>query len=128
MFHRYSATVGRLLFPALVLSSIYVLSAAQTAPPREGKDETVNLSAHGVHIEKVLPGLAKLMKLDVVIDDAVKVPTFNLELKQASARKAFETILKNAQLTVKMKDDHTLLVFADTPENREKYAGLTPWK
>jgi hypothetical protein len=44
-----------------------------------------------------------------------------------SARKAIEAILKSTESQVKMKDDHALFIFADTPENRKKYADLKSW-
>jgi hypothetical protein len=63
----------------------------------------------------------------VVFDDSVEDKKVTINLEKVSVRKAIEAILKSTVSQVKMKDDHTLIIFADTPENREKYADLKSW-
>jgi hypothetical protein len=41
--------------------------------------------------------------------------------------KATKTMLGQMALKVTMRNDHTLFIFADTPENIKKYANLKSW-
>jgi hypothetical protein len=50
-----------------------------------------------------------------------------IDLKDVSVEKAIKTILEMKKLNVRLKDERFLVIFADTPENREKYSDLKPW-
>jgi hypothetical protein len=67
------------------------------------------------------------MSLDVTFDESVRDLAFTTEMKNVTVRQAFESLLKRYKLSVRMKDDYTLFVFADTPENMNRYAGMEPW-
>ena len=127
MINRYFGLVGRFFFLAFVLGSVQNLNVAQTAPQGDQKDRLPNIKFVNTPIEKALEALCTSMKLDVVFDDSVINKKVSINLEKVSVRKAIEAILKSAESQVKMKDDHTLLIFADTPENRKKYADLKSW-
>jgi len=127
MINRYFGLVGRFFFLAFVLGSVQNLNVAQTAPQGDQKDRLPNIKFVNTPIEKALAALCTSMKLDVVFDDSVINKKVSINLEKVSVRKAIEAILKSAESQVKMKDDHTLLIFADTPENRKKYADLKSW-
>jgi len=66
-------------------------------------------------------------RIATIQDDSVINKKVTINLEKVSVQKAIEAILKSTESQVRMKDDHTLLIFADTPENREKYADLKSW-
>jgi hypothetical protein len=125
MINRYFGLVGRFFFLAFVLGSVQNLNVAQTAPQYDQKMN--ELKFVDTPIEKALVALCAQMKLDVVFDDSGENKKVTIHLVNVSFRKAIEAILKSTESQVKMKDDHTLIIFADTPENREKYADLKSW-
>ena len=127
MINRYFGLVGRFFFLAFVLGSVQILNVAQTAPQNDQKDRLNDIKFVDTPIEQALVALCTPMKLDVVFDDSVENKKVNIHLENVSFRKAIEAILKGTESQVKMKDDHTLIIFADTPENREKYADLKSW-
>src|SRR5215470_18837141 len=128
MINRYFGLVGRFFFLAFVLGSVQNLNVAQTATQGDQKDRLPNIKFVDTPIKTTLVALCTSMKLDVVFDDSVKNKKVTISLEKVSVRKAIEAILKSTESQVKMKDDHTLLIFADTPENREKYADLKSWQ
>jgi hypothetical protein len=127
MINRYFGLVGRFFFLAFVLWSVQNLNVAQTVQQDDKQVPLNNITFVDTPIKQALVALCTPMKLDVVFDDSVKNKKVNIKLEKVSARKAIGAILKGAELQAKMKDDHTLLIFADTPENREKYADLKSW-
>jgi len=127
MINRYFGLVGRFFFLAFVLGSVQNLNVAQTATQGDQKDRLPNIKFVDTPIEKALVALGSLFKPDVVFDDSVENKKVTIHLENVSVRKAIEAILKSTESQVKMKDDHTLIIFADTPENREKYADLKSW-
>ena len=126
MINRYFCLVGRFFLLAFVLGSVQNPNVAQTAP-QDDHQEVLSIRFVGVPIRQALESLCTPIKLDVEIDDSVKNENVKIELEKISLRKAIEAVLKSAELQAKMKDDHTLLIFADTQENREKYADLKSW-
>ena len=151
MINRYFGLIGRFFFLTFVLGSVQNLIAAQTAPQGDQQDRLNDIKLVNVRkvaqtapqgdqqdrlnnvtfvntpIKMALVPLGSYIKLNVVFDDSVKNKKVTIELERVSIREAIEAILESIESQVKMKDDHTLLIFADTPENREKYADLKPW-
>ena len=127
MINRYFGLIGRFFFLAFVLGSAQNLNVAQTAPQGDQQDRLDNIAFVNTPIEKALVALGSQIKLDVVFDDSVKNKKVTIELERVSAREAIEAILKSTESQVKMKDDHTLFIFADTSENGKKYADLKSW-
>ena len=126
MIKRYSALGRMFLVLAIILSSAQIWNPAQTAPQGDRADRRVNINVTNAKIDVVLSNLGSLMKLDMIFDDSVEGRKVTIKLK-LEPMKAIETILEQTSLKAKMKDDHTLVVFADTPENRKKYADLKSW-
>jgi type II secretory pathway component GspD/PulD (secretin) len=126
MINRYFCLVGKFFLLAFVLWSVQNPNVAQTAPQDDQK-EVLSIKFVGTPIRQALESLCNPIKLDVVFDDSVENKNVEIKLEKISLRKAIEAVLKSAELQAKMKDDHTLLIFADTQENREKYADLKSW-
>jgi hypothetical protein len=127
VFNRDFATVGRFLFLVSILWSVQISSLAQTVPQTEAQDRPLSVSFTNARIKPVLAALGRHIKLDMIFDESVKNVELNIEKEAVTIRQTIEIILKMKKLNAKMKDDHTLVIFADTPENREKYADLEPW-
>jgi type II secretory pathway component GspD/PulD (secretin) len=126
MINRYLGLVGRFFLLAFILGSVQNLNFAQTAP-QDDQQEVLSIKFVGTPIRQALESLCTPIKLDVVFDDSVENKNVEIKLEKISLRKAIEAVLKSAELQAKMNDDHTLLIFADTQENREKYADLKSW-
>jgi type II secretory pathway component HofQ len=127
MINRYFCLVGRFFLLAFVLWSVQNPNIAQTAPQDDQEHRVDSIKFVNTPIRQALESLCAPIKLDVVFDDSVKNNNVDIKLEKISLRKAIEAVLKSAESQAKMKDDHTLLVFADTQENREKYADLKSW-
>ena len=126
MINRYFCLVGRFFLLAFVLWSVQNPNVAQTAP-QDDQQEVLSIKFVDAPVKQALVSLGNPIKLDIEFDDSVKNNNVNIKLEKISLRKAIEAVLKSAELQAKMKDDHTLLIFADNPENREKYADLKSW-
>jgi len=112
---------------------------------QDGKDEIIkmsfngdslpiaNIRARGALLEKIIGSLGRHLKLDVMVDNSSKDLRISIDIEQLPAgkpievRKAIELILQKKELKARLKDEHTLFIFADTPENREKYKGMKSW-
>lgn len=127
MINRYFGLIGRFFFLAFVLWSVQNLNVAQAAPQDGQEDRVDSIKFVNTPIGQALESLCAPIKLDVVFDDSVKNKRVTIKLEKISLRKAIEAVLKSAESQAKMKDDLTLLIFADTQENREKYADLKSW-
>jgi hypothetical protein len=120
--------VGRVLFLAFVLWSVQIMSAAQIAPQSEEQPKLESVDYDDVPLKSALEGLVRsTTKFDVVFDDSVKNSKITIEMKDVTVKQVIEAILEKKELQVKLKDDKTLFIFADTPENREKYAEMKSW-
>jgi hypothetical protein len=127
VFNRDFSTFGRYLFLVSILWSVQISSLAQTAPQAEAQDHPLSVRFTNARIKHVLATLGHHIKLDMIFDESVKNVELNIEKEEVTIRQTIEIILKMKKLKAKMKDDHTLVIFADTPENMEKYAELEPW-
>src|SRR5262245_39169312 len=116
-----------MLFLVSILVSIQYLCIAQTTPQSGTQDRLSSVSLRQTPTKKVLESLAGLLKLDVEFDESVKESYITNDLKEVPARKVIEIFLESQKLDVRMKDDHTLFIFADTQENREKYKEMRLW-
>jgi hypothetical protein len=68
-----------------------------------------------------------MVRLDVIFDDSVKDSTLTIDLNDIPVEKVIKTILEMKKLNARLKDKEFVVIFADTPENREKYSNLKPW-
>jgi beta-lactamase regulating signal transducer with metallopeptidase domain len=92
-----------------------------------------NVHARNAPFKVILGSLGRHLKLDVTFDDSAKDLRISIDIEQLPAgnpvevRKVIDMIFQKKELKAKLKDDHTLFIFADTPVNREKYAGMKSW-
>ena len=78
-------------------------------------------------LKATLVNLGCQMDFDVAFDESVENRPITVEMEKVTLRRVFEVILKMNSLSVKMKDEYTLFIFADTPENKDKYAEMEAW-
>lgn len=92
-----------------------------------------NINVRNAPLEIILGSLGRHLKLDVMVDNSAKGLEISADIEQLpirnpiEVRKAIEMILQKKELKARLKDDHTLFIFADTKENREKYAEMKSW-
>jgi hypothetical protein len=115
----------------LILVFVFVwsptLSRTQTINQQHELDKQRTIEFANLNIKTALRTLINQVKLDIEFDDSVKDSRFTLERKEITIREYLNIVLEEEKLVAKLKDDHTILIFADTPENRSKYEGLKSW-
>ena len=94
---------------------------------RAALDRVDSVSFKNLRLKTTLVNLGCQMNLDLAFDESVENRPVTVEMDKVTLRQAFEVILKMNSLSVKMKDEYTLFIFADTPENRDKYAEMEAW-
>ncbi len=126
MIARHFALIGRALFITGALFCIQALNFAQTTP-QSAQNPNVSISKSESPLIQDIVLLIREIKLHVIFDDSVKDSKLTIDLKDVPIRKAIKTILESKKLNVRLKSEGFLLIFADTPENREKFSDLKPW-
>ncbi|MCI0663396.1 MAG: hypothetical protein L0220_20210, partial [Acidobacteria bacterium] len=92
-----------------------------------------NIHVRNAPLEIILVSLGRHLKLDVTVDNYTEDLKISIDIEQLptrnpiEVRKAIEMILQKKELKARLKDNHTLFIFADTQENREKYAEMKSW-
>jgi|SRR5215475_6949428 len=129
MFDRHFTLIGKALFITCALFCVQVLNFAQTTPQSATQDQNpiVHIKKTGSPLIQDIVILVRIIRLEVIFDDSVKDSKLTIELKDVPIRKAIKTILESKKLNARLKDERFLVIFADTPENREKYSDLKPW-
>lgn len=129
MVDRHFAQFGRALFITCVLFCIQVSNFAQTTPQsaKQDPDPKINISKRESPLIQDICRLVGMLRLHVIFDDSVKDSRLTIDLKEVPISKAIKTILESKKLNVRLKSEGFLFIFADTPENREKYSDLKPW-
>ena len=129
MVNHHLALIGKALFIRCALFCIQVLNFAQTTPQSALQDQnpTVHIKKSGSPLIQDIVLLVRMIRLDVIFDDSVKDSKLTIELKDVPIRRAIKTILESKKLNARLKDERFLVIFADTPENQEKYSDLKPW-
>jgi hypothetical protein len=105
------------------------LNFAQTTPQsaKQDRDHTINISKRESPLIQDIVVLVRMLNLHVIFDDSVKDSKLTIDLEDVKISKAIKTILESKKLNVRLKSEGFLLIFADTPENREKFSDLKPW-
>ena len=127
MIDRYIALSGRLLFLAFVLWSVQLSGAAQAPPQGDDPGRLQNMTFKEANVKTVLGVLGRQLDLEVTFDESFPDLLVTIEMADVTVKQTMEAIIKMKKLNVKMKDDETLLIFEDTPENNQKYGDLAPW-
>ncbi len=77
-----------------------------------------------VPIFDIYRALGKAFGINIVFDPNLKDEKIAITLKDMTAKKALETLMRAAQHFYKVIDPHTILIAADTPQNRRNYEDL----
>ncbi len=77
-----------------------------------------------VPIFQIYRSLGKAFGINILFDPNLKDQEINIELKDVTAQTSLETLMRAAGHFYKVLDEHTILIAADTPQNRRLYEDL----
>ena len=77
-----------------------------------------------VSIFQIYRALGKAFGINILFDPNLKDQEIAIELKDVTAQNALETLMRAVNHFYKVLDDHTILIAADTPQNRRTYEDL----
>ncbi len=77
-----------------------------------------------VPIFQIYQALGKAFGINVLFDPNLKDQEISINLKEVTAQTALETLMRAANHFYKVIDEHTILIAADTPQNRRIYEDL----
>ncbi|HXO30070.1 MAG TPA: cohesin domain-containing protein [Thermoanaerobaculia bacterium] len=77
-----------------------------------------------VSIFQIYRALAQAFGINVLFDPNLKDQEIAIDLKDVTAQAALETLMHAAGHFYKVIDEHTILIAADTPQNRRTYEDL----
>ena len=77
-----------------------------------------------VAVKDIYRALGKAFGINILFDPNLKDQEIAIDLKQVTAQDALEILMRAAQHFYKVLDEHTILIAADTPQNRRAYEDL----
>jgi general secretion pathway protein D len=77
-----------------------------------------------VSIFQIYKALGKAFGINILFDPNLKDQEISIDLKDVTAQTALETLMRSVNHFYKVLDDHTVLIAADTPQNRRIYEDL----
>ncbi|MCH9648514.1 MAG: hypothetical protein K0U98_09760 [Deltaproteobacteria bacterium] len=75
-------------------------------------------------IKDIYRALGKAFGINVLFDPNLKDQELSITLKEVTAQGALEVVMRAAGHFYKVQDEHTIIVVADTPQNRRNYEDL----
>jgi general secretion pathway protein D len=88
-------------------------------------DRPINLNfPQAKPIKQIYRALADAAGINVVFDPQLKDDNVSIVLSNIQFQKALETLLRQENHFYKIIDEHTILIAADTPQNRKTYEDL----
>lgn len=102
-------------------------AAARPQPPVLNPRSNQPLSLEfpeAVPIFQIYQALGKAFGINVLFDPNLKDQEISINLKEVTAQTALETLMRSANHFYKVIDEHTILIAADTPQNRRLYEDL----
>ncbi|HEV8631893.1 MAG TPA: secretin N-terminal domain-containing protein [Thermoanaerobaculia bacterium] len=100
---------------------------ARSQPPMLEPRSTQPISLefpNPVSIKDIYRALGKAFGINILFDPNLKDQEIAIELKDVTAQDALEILMRAAQHFYKVLDPHTILIAADTPQNRRAYEDL----
>jgi|GEM_PF-156228 len=100
---------------------------ARPQPPLLNPRSTTPISLEfpqPVSIFQIYRALAQAFGINVLFDPNLKDQEIAIDLKDVTAQAALETLMHAAGHFYKVIDEHTILIAADTPQNRRTYEDL----
>lgn len=77
-----------------------------------------------VSIFDIYRALGKAFGINILFDPSLKDTEIAIELKNVDAQAALETLMRSAGHFYKVMDEQTIIIAADTPQNRRTYEDL----
>jgi len=88
-------------------------------------NEPINLDfPQQVSIFQIYRALGQAFGINIMFDPNLKDQEIAVELQQVTAQSALETLMRAANHFYKVMDERTIIVAADTPQNRRTYEDL----
>jgi general secretion pathway protein D len=75
-------------------------------------------------VKDIYRALGKAFGINVLFDTNLKDQEITITLKEVTAQSALEVVMRAAGHFYKVQDEHTIIVVADTPQNRRNYEDL----
>ena len=102
-------------------------SGARPQPPtlNPRSDKPISLAfPEPTSIFQIYRALGKAFGINILFDPNLKDQEISLELEEVTAQGALETLMRAAGHFYKVQDEHTIIIAADTPQNRRLYEDL----
>ena len=102
-------------------------SGARPQPPilNPRSDKPISLAfPEPTSIFQIYRALGKAFGINILFDPNLKDQEISLELEDVTAQGALETLMRAAGHFYKVQDEHTIIIAADTPQNRRLYEDL----
>lgn len=115
--------IRNLLFLIVVILFNPALSQAQNG----NQSEKMAFEFKETKTKLVLGYLIRMLKLDVEFDETVQNKPLTMSEDEITVRDFIELVMKQMRLVARMKNEKTILIFADTTQNLEKYQHLPEW-
>jgi general secretion pathway protein D len=80
--------------------------------------------AEPVNVRQIYQAMGTAFGINVLFDQGLRDITMPIELRDVSAQDALEIVMRAAGHFYKVLDEHSIIVVADTPQNRRKYEDL----
>jgi general secretion pathway protein D len=88
-------------------------------------DEPIDLDfPEPVSVMDIYRALGKAFGINVLFDPRLRDQEIAIELKQVTARDALEILMRASGHFYKVVDEHSIIIAADTPQNRRAYEDL----
>ncbi len=112
----------------ILLLSVAAVSFAQSATPKTSDTGTVDVKLDD-DTKTVIKTLGRQLALNVVFDESVKVQSkVRMELRDVTIEATLQIVFVQKYLRACWTEDKTILVYADTPELRERFAQYKLWE
>ncbi len=88
-------------------------------------DEPIDLDfPEPVSLQKIYQALGKAFGINVLFDPKLRDQDISITLREVTAQDALEILMRTAGHFYKVVDEHSIIVVADTPQNRRNYEDL----
>ncbi len=125
---RRAIALQRLNRPAETIEQMKIRArGARPQPPmlNPRSDQPISLEfPQAVSIFQIYRALGQAFGINVLFDPNLKDQDIAIDLKDVTAQSALETLMHAAGHFYKVIDEHTILIAADTPQNRRTYEDL----
>ena len=118
----------KLLLLLILLFGTVTISFAQTSTPEARNTNTVDVKLDD-DTKTVIKTLGRQLALNVVFDESVKVQSkVRMELHDVTMEALLQIVFVQKYLRACWTEDKTILVYADTPALRERFAQYKLWE